>query len=412
MKMKMCLLFAVILLYKTTPAQNSVDIINYINTYKEIAISEMQRSGVPASIILAQGIHETEAGTSELVRKSNNHFGIKCKDTWTGSVVYHDDDERGECFRSYDNPQDSYKDHSDFLRASPRYAFLFRLDPADYQSWAFGLKKAGYATNIRYPQILIKLINEYNLQQYSMIAMGKMSRQEEKTVLAETDNPVSRTTVDAAVASISEKKSSLNISSSPQYPTGEFNINKTKVIFARGGTSLLSIANQYDMPLARLLDFNDLKEEDVLVKDQLLFLQRKRKTGNNEFHIVVEGESLYTICQSEAIRLESLQEMNNLSNGMEPAAGEKLYLQAQAGSRPALATIKSNQQITAAFENPNQGHVNYNNTGNTFTHVVQPKETLYSIAKRYGVDAGQIRQWNKLGASGLKTGQELIIYKN
>src|SRR5579871_5791991 len=144
-------------------AQKPADIANYINAYKEVAINEMQRSGIPASIILAQGIHETEAGTSELVRKSNNHFGIKCKDTWTGSVVYHDDDERGECFRSYDKPEDSYKDHSDFLHASPRYAFLFKLDPMDYQGWAYGLKRAGYATNIRYSQILIKLIEDYKL---------------------------------------------------------------------------------------------------------------------------------------------------------------------------------------------------------------------------------------------------------
>src|SRR5882762_7300202 len=98
---------------KDLSAQNNVDAINYINTYKELAVSEMQRTGVPAAISLAQGIHETDAGTSELVRKSNNHFGIKCKDEWTGEKVYHDDDARGECFRKYTNPADSYRDHSD-----------------------------------------------------------------------------------------------------------------------------------------------------------------------------------------------------------------------------------------------------------------------------------------------------------
>src|ERR1022692_3656457 len=150
--------WAILFISKISVAQNAEDIVNYINAYKDIAISEMQRSGIPSAIILAQGIHETEAGTSELVRKSNNHFGIKCKDTWTGSVVYHEDDARGECFRSYGSPLDSYKDHSDFLRNSARYAFLFKIDPADYSSWAHGLKKAGYATNKKYPQILIKLI--------------------------------------------------------------------------------------------------------------------------------------------------------------------------------------------------------------------------------------------------------------
>ncbi len=150
----------------------------YINTYKLLAIAEMQRSGVPASIILAQGIHETSAGTSDLVIASNNHFGIKCKASWTGQVVYHDDDARGECFRSYATAADSYRDHSDYLSQSPRYAFLFKLNPEDYESWAYGLKKAGYATNVKYSQILIKLIRDYDLQKYSLIALGKLPPEE------------------------------------------------------------------------------------------------------------------------------------------------------------------------------------------------------------------------------------------
>src|SRR5450755_1239479 len=112
MKLRTISFLIIIFLCKISMAQTAVDVVNYINIYKDLAISEMQRSGIPSSIILAQGIHETEAGTSELVKKSNNHFGIKCKDTWTGSVVYHDDDERSECFRSYELPEDSYKDHS------------------------------------------------------------------------------------------------------------------------------------------------------------------------------------------------------------------------------------------------------------------------------------------------------------
>src|SRR5580700_8846933 len=155
-------------------AQVSVNGVNYVNTYKALAMAEEQRSGVPAAITLAQGLHESEAGTSELVRNSNNHFGIKCKEDWKGAVVYHDDDSRQECFRSYATAADSYRDHSDFLRRGSRYAFLFQLDPTDYEGWAYGLKKAGYATNIKYSQILIKLIKDYNLQQYSMIALGKL----------------------------------------------------------------------------------------------------------------------------------------------------------------------------------------------------------------------------------------------
>ena len=155
--------FFVLLAVATVSSGQSTDVIqNYIDTYKEIAIAEMQRTGVPASIKLAQGIHETTAGTSDLVRRSNNHFGIKCKSNWTGESVRHTDDAPHECFRKYDDPSQSYRDHSDFLKGSSRYASLFNLDPLDYSAWAYGLKKAGYATNPRYPQIIIKLIETYN----------------------------------------------------------------------------------------------------------------------------------------------------------------------------------------------------------------------------------------------------------
>lgn len=321
---------AVILLFcKISMAQNAVDVQNYINAYKDLAVSEMQRSGIPAAIILAQGIHETEAGTSELVRKSNNHFGIKCKDTWTGAVVYHDDDRRGECFRSYDKPEDSYRDHSDFLRASQRYAFLFKLDPQDYAAWAYGLRKAGYATNIHYAQILIKLIEDYNLQQYTLIAMGKIKKDEDDSVPAMTSINGELIKPDKAI--------SPDMPPAPKYPEGEFVINNTRVIFAKAGTSLLAIAEQYHISLSRLVDFNDLKIENVLGKDQLLFLQRKRKVSENEYHIVKPGETLYDIAQSEGVRYQNLLEMNQLENGAQPAVGEKIYLQSVALSKSMLA---------------------------------------------------------------------------
>src|SRR6187399_3296767 len=140
----------------------------YIALYKDIAIREMKRMGVPAAISLAQGLLETESGNSVLVKKSNNHFGIKCKSTWTAGGVNHDDDAPDECFRTYKTADDSYRDHSNFLRGSDRYSFLFGLSPTDYKGWAYGLKKAGYATNPKYPGILIKHIEQYNLQQYSL----------------------------------------------------------------------------------------------------------------------------------------------------------------------------------------------------------------------------------------------------
>ena len=418
MKLKYSILLLAFIPGKLLKGQSSTDIIAYINSYKAIAISEMQRTSIPASIILAQGIHETEAGTSELVKKSNNHFGIKCKDSWTGSVVFHDDDERGECFRSYNSAQDSYKDHSNFLMSSTRYSFLFKLDPLDYQAWANGLKKAGYATNPKYPQILVQLIRDYNLQQYSLIAMGKLKPSDE--VIAGATNNQNATGSGTPDAGYGMRGTGYGIrelnSSSQQYPQGEFQINNTRVIFAKAGTALLSLSDQYEIPLSRLLDFNDLKEEDILVSDQLIYLQRKRKTGAVEFHIVQNGESLYDICQEEGIRYENLLLLNQLSAGEEPATGEKIYLQTAAARKPALQAEKNIQN------NPNiQAPVNIDtkektpaavSPSDTVTHIVQTRETLYSISKKYAVPVEKLQQWNKLYSLDLKEGQELIIYKN
>ena len=317
------------------PAQMSVNGVVYVNTYKGLAMAEEQRSGIPAAVILAQGLHETEAGTSELVRQSNNHFGIKCKDDWKGQVVYHDDDARQECFRSYPTAADSYRDHSEFLLRSSRYAFLFQLKPTDYEGWSYGLRKAGYATNIRYSQILIKLIKEYNLQQYTLIAIGKMKLSEEVVLTmpgAPAVTPAQGVTADVASANPPDKHDPVagagGLSGAPEvaYPEGEFAINRTKVIYAQAGTSLLAVANQYELSLPKLLEFNDMKEQDVLVKGQLLFLQRKRRTGSIEFHVVREGESVYDVSQAEGIRMEDLLQFNQLNPDSKLAAGEKVFL--------------------------------------------------------------------------------------
>jgi hypothetical protein len=323
-------------------AQDAAIINEYIETYKELAIAEMQRTGVPASIKLAQGIHETMAGTSVLVQKSNNHFGIKCKSTWTGESVSHDDDARGECFRKYPSAEDSYKDHSNFLKSNQRYAGLFALDPLDYSGWAYGLKKAGYATNPKYPLIIIRLIEDYHLQDYSLIAMGKMERPE----IAKTGGQKEDT---AVVAPAEEPSSATAAPETPEemaapvsYPSGEFRINETKVIYGKKGTPMLVIAQQYNIPLNRLFEFNEMEQVENLPADQLVYLQRKRTKGNNEFHIVKTGETLREISQTEAIRLETLLEYNQLKEYMRPAPGEKLYLRGPAPSVPKLAKRESN----------------------------------------------------------------------
>ncbi len=320
-------------------AQKNEKVVAYINQYKDLAIAEMERTGVPAAITLAQGIHESGAGSSKLALASNNHFGIKCKSNWTGESVKHDDDAKGECFRKYPSSADSYKDHSDFLKNGQRYAFLFSLEPTDYKGWANGLKNAGYATNPKYPQVLIKLVEEYQLQDYSLLALNKNLQQEnkEKTYVKKVSEE-DKKKVEEAVT--------INDDVAIDYPVGEFKINETKVIYVEKGTSFLSIAKQYDIPLARIFEFNDMRPLIELEKDQLIYLQRKRKTGNRDFHLVMIGESLHDIAQLQAIRLESLQELNWLKKNDMPAVGEKLSLKAKSSTIPKLA-LKENYTINS-----------------------------------------------------------------
>ena len=341
------LLFAVSAL-KNSFAQPEAAVVEYINNYKELAIAEMQRTGIPASIKLAQGIHETSAGTSDLVRRSNNHFGLKCKTEWTGMSVKHTDDAPNECFRKYESSKDSYKDQSDYLKKSPRYASLFELDPTDYKAWAFGLKKAGYATNPKYSQVLIKLIEDYDLQDYTMIALGKLKPGQETLAQTETnaknqqnEKPVVMPTEpEVVVYAKKETKQPSVVDAKPDYPDGEFKINETKVVYAKKGTSYLSIAEKYSIPLVRIFEFNEMKVQDVVDKDRLIYIMRKRKFGLNEQHTVKPGETLADIAQTEALRIESLLEYNFLQPGMQPAIGSVLYLRAKAPGMPALANSK------------------------------------------------------------------------
>ncbi len=356
---KLTTLFIILMAQLSLVAQGDKDKISqYINTYKAIAIAEMQRSGVPASIKLAQGILETAAGESELVKKSNNHFGIKCKNDWTGETAYHDDDAKGECFRKYSTAADSYADHSDFLKTRPHYAFLFTLDPLDYEGWAKGLKKAGYATNPAYPQRLIKIIVEHNLQQFTLAALQKNNGEKqpiaEATAAAETPIatiestpqtiiPEEPPTETAAIDSILTTPGDTPKPIVSKYPNGVFSINGTKVLYANAGTSLLALANKNRISYKNILEFNHLDNIDILPKAQLVFLGRKAKKGAAEFHVVQENETLLDISQINGVRIENLVEYNRISKGMEPAVGEKIYLKSNAPILPKLVNVGTNQ---------------------------------------------------------------------
>ena len=341
-KLKILFLLFASLAFKNSFAQPDPVVVEYIKKYKDLAIAEMQRTGIPASIKLAQGIHETSAGTSDLVMRSNNHFGLKCKSEWTGMTVKHTDDAPNECFRKYDSPLDSYKDQSNYLKGTPRYAALFELDPTDYKAWAFGLKKAGYATNPKYSQVLIKLIEDYDLQDYTMIALGKLKSGQE--TLAKKENKNSEIIIPSEKPVVMPAEPEIVIYSKketkPDYPNGEFKINETKVIYAKKGTSYLSIAEKYSIPLARIFEFNEMKVQEAVEKDQLIYIMRKRKVGLSEQHTVKPGETLADIAQTEALRIESLLEYNFLQPNMQPAIGSVLYLRTKGPGMPALATGK------------------------------------------------------------------------
>ena len=372
-------------------AQN-MTVAQYVAQYKDIAISEMKRMRVPAAISLAQGILETENGNSDLVKKSNNHFGIKCKSTWTAETVSHDDDASGECFRAYKTAEDSYRDHSNFLRGSSRYAFLFKLDPRDYKAWAYGLRKAGYATNPKYPEILIKNIEDNNLEQYTLEGINEVPV---------FDGPI--------YASDSEDQNQIQVLKSTAQDASDleitnpakFTINGCKALYVPKGTSLLAIATQNNINLSRLLEINDLQKDGLLEKDQYIFLEKKQKQGDKDFYIVQQNESLYDVAQKNGIILQSLYDYNNISSADNIYPGTKILL------RPSLL-----KEVTNKIDPADSSNLQNSSSPNELkTHEVQPKESLYAISKKFNVSVSQLKEWNNLKDDSLKTGQQLIISK-
>ena len=306
-------------------------VLAYIEQYKNIAIAEMLRTGVPASITLAQGILESQAGQSELATASNNHFGIKCKSDWTGDVYFYDDDSKQECFRSYASSEESYKDHSDFLRNRPNYSSLFNIPPENFQAWAKGLKKAGYATNPVYAQKLIKYIIDYNLQRYTLQALQINNNSKELLGVSNTNNlpeHITEPAVDALKHQDTER--AIENNAAPvlkSYPEGIFVVNNTKVIYAQKGVSLFALTSEYGISFRKLIEYNDFIYSDILPHSGLVYLEKKSKKGSTEFHIVVPDETIESIAQTEAVQLESLLEYNNLAKGSQLSIGEKMYLQ-------------------------------------------------------------------------------------
>ena len=273
----------------------------YIDQYKDLAIEEMLRYNIPASITLAQGIFESGAGRSELSVKGNNHFGIKCHG-WAGRSVYHDDDTRNECFRAYDNVLQSYEDHSKFLRYNVRYNSLFTLQRTDYRGWAQGLKACGYATNPRYADKLIELIELYKLYELDKAT----SYDKFMAKRGGYDKPVSR--------------------GMSLHPIKIY--NKNYYIIARAGDTFKGIGEEIDISYRKIAKYNERDKNDVLHAGEIIYLKKKQKKADKAYknrpHIVKAGESMYSIAQRYGIRLKSLYKKNHLSPDYQARVGDTL----------------------------------------------------------------------------------------
>ena len=292
------ILLSAVTAYSDTPQQS------YIKRYSSLAVEEMYRTGVPASITLAQGLLESGNGLSMLAVKGNNHFGIKCHNTWTGAKVYHDDDSKGECFRKYDSPEESFRDHSDFLRYRDRYKFLFDLELTDYMSWAYGLKTAGYATDPKYPEKLIRLIEEYRLYEYD-------TQKPEPVHHVEPQVPVSPTVIEQVQPLSPRQRETFSFALSRQM----YSLNGVPFVYASEGETYASIARANRLFLKELLKFNDLKEEKELVPGTVVYLQKKKKkaAAGLEKYVVEGSLDLRIISQRFAVRLDKLCKLNDIT---------------------------------------------------------------------------------------------------
>lgn len=360
--MRSPLLAALILALAAVPQKTPQEA--YIDTYAAIAVSEMYRSGVPASITLAQGLLESGAGRSRLATEGNNHFGIKCHD-WTGRKMYHDDDAKGECFRVYDAAESSFRDHSDFLRYRDRYKFLFEFETTDYKAWAYGLKKAGYATDPAYPEKLIRYVEEYDLSRFDRMTVAQADAvAEAETGPAEETAPAAparrkerrhRKKGEEQEASVETEEIPAEIPASPMSleepkkftPRGTetFHFSLARPMFTRNGVpfvtavegeTLSSIAQSYDLFLREILKYNDLEVNQKLLPGDIVYLQSKKnqaEKGLDKYIADHDGEDLRAIAQRFGVKLEAIRSMNGFPADYVLREGDTVLLRGALSSR-------------------------------------------------------------------------------
>ncbi|MCC8094736.1 MAG: glucosaminidase domain-containing protein [Tannerellaceae bacterium] len=291
-------LFFLLALALTEPAtaqKKNASYQKYIKEYSDLAVQHQRKYKIPASITLAQGILESGAGQSDLARRSNNHFGIKCHTDWKGGRVYHDDDLRGECFRKYKKVEESYEDHSKFLTQRPRYAPLFKLNITDYKGWAKGLQKCGYATDKAYANKLIKMIEDYEL--YKFDRQGKKGTSHAKTPVSTIQRTIYKT-------------------------------HGLLYVYAEANDTFEEIAAGTGFKAKDLKKFNEVPGDFPLQKGDIVYLQKKKVKADKPHydHVVQIGESMHSIAQKYGIQMKSLYKINKKQPDYTPAEGDVLKL--------------------------------------------------------------------------------------
>ncbi|MBL7924069.1 MAG: glucosaminidase domain-containing protein [Bacteroidia bacterium] len=282
--------------------------------FKDAAIADMMKTGVPASITLAQGMYESDYGNSLLATSANNHFGIKCHKEWNGATYHKDDDAPNECFRKYENVLHSYDDHSDFLRSRERYHFLFELEITDYKGWSHGLKKAGYATNPGYAHKLIDLIEKYKLYEFDVqgtkVPVAGSKDKESTRPEIKTSSTKKQHGRDARQESVSTENT----------------VNGVPFVYARKGDTWTRLASENNIELWQILEYNDAEKNDVLNEGEPVFIRPKKNKAEPFTHLVSEGESMRFIAQKYGVKLNRLYKMNEMRFGSQPEPGAKIFL--------------------------------------------------------------------------------------
>ncbi|MFN8309337.1 MAG: glucosaminidase domain-containing protein [Chitinophagales bacterium] len=381
---------------------------DYIEKYRDIAIAEMNRSGVPASITLAQGIHESSFGKSPLATEANNHFGIKCHNEWTGDRYHHDDDAPQECFRVYKSADESFRDHSDFLRTRRHYSKLFELSITDYKGWARGLKAAGYATNPKYPEIIIKLVEDYKLDNLDKLA-DYHPAPTAPVVAAAPEKPAVKPVATApapAAAKPEQRVITLDeiLRDVPEVdfwkdlPMAERQVNGVKAIQFKTGMKPADIAKHYNITLENLYAYNDMKAGSPLTAGQLIYVEEKKNDCVYHQYELGEGESMHYVSQKFGIKLCELYKRNSITENCEPLPGEIVVLR---GTRevPIRFKLKNQPAMVAPKVEKADARV----------HQVSTDDTLYSIAQRYNMDVDSLRRINGLKTNDIQIGQKLIV---